>query len=912
MVTIRNVLRCALLVCAFATQSGMAVDDAAVPRGQLPRHVLPVHYDLALRIDPRADGFDGEVRIQVRMLEATRRFWMHGRDLDIASAVFRAEGSKEDVALKTAVVDVSGVLQVDAEQLLPAGNGELRFRYHAGYDTQLEGTYKVKVDGESYVMTQMEAISARKSFPCFDEPAFKTPWDVQLTVPKADKAVANTRLLSTGKQRDGWKRLRFATTEALPTYLLAYAVGPWDIVDAPALPPNAQRKTALPFRGIAVKGRGKEMAYALETTPAIVAALEEYFGSAFPFDKLDILAAPDFGAGAMENAGLILYRDSLLLLDEQSPIRIRQGYFTTNTHELAHQWFGNLVTMPWWDDIWLNEGFASWMESKITERLRPEFHVDRQRVESMAYAMEGDALTSSRQIREPIRDFTEIEAAFDGITYSKGEAVLTMFESYLGETRFRDGIRDYLRAHARGNATSDDLIEALAARSDTPVRVAAAMRSFLDQSGVPLLAVNVKCDDGRAALSVRQSRYLPLGSTAASGRDWGVPFCARYAVGDKDATHCALIDSETAEVALPTDSCPAWVMPNANGTGYYRFTLDPASQRALDTAFDRLNDREQHIAADSLGAAFDAGKISLADYLAMVPRLVAARSRQVATSPAATLTWLREHQVRDATGAAALRAFVGRLYGPLLQKIGIDARAADDDEVRLTRAAIVALMSDEARDPETRRQLAARARRLIGMDGAKADPTAIASDMYDNALRVLIQDGGKVEFDAVEARLHASQDSLERANYLFALGSTTNPELQARAFSLSLGDKLQAGEIGATIRGAMRFPETRATARAWVHAHADALIARMPSGRQRYLSAIDASGACSDAEADAMEQFWEPRVKNMDGGPRALAQFAEATRLCSVMKDHYAQEELSSTLAHAPTTDAKATTPAAP
>ncbi len=912
MVSIRYVLRCALLISAFTALPGMAADDTAVPRGQLPRNLVPTHYDLALRIDPRSDGFDGDVRIQVGIAEATSRFWLHGRDLIITSAVFRAEGSRHDVPLKTQVVDVSGVLQVDAGEVLPAGTGALHFTYRAAYDTQLDGTYKVKVDADSYVMTQMEAIGARKSFPCFDEPSFKTPWDIQLTVPQADVAVANTRLLSTRNLRDGWKRLRFATSEALPTYLLAYAVGPWDIVDAPALPPSAQRERALPFRGIAVKGRGKELAYALETTPAIVLALEDYFGIAFPFDKLDLLAAPDFGSGAMENAGLILFRDSLLLINAQSPIRIRQGYYATNVHELAHQWFGNLVTMPWWDDIWLNEGFASWMDSKTTHQLRPEFHADRQRLQSTMFAMGGDALASARQIREPIRDFTDIEAAFDGITYAKGEAVLTMFESFLGEQRFRDGIRDYLRKNARGNATSDDLINALAARSEQPVAVAAAMRSFLDQSGVPLLAVDVHCNDGRAALSFKQSRYLPLGSTASSQRSWGVPFCARYGDTEKQRTHCALIASESARVELPSETCPGWVMPNADGAGYYRFSLNSASQRALDGAFDRLNKREQHIIADNLGAAFDAGKILLGDYLAVVPRLAAASTQQVATSPIRTLTWLREHQVRNEADGAALRAFVGRHYGPVLRRIGFDARADDDDEVRLTRAAIVAVMSDEARDADTRKQLAARARRLIGMDGGKPDAGAIASDMYDNALRVLIQDGGQAEFDAVVARLHASSDSLERANYLYALGSTADAERQTRAFALSLGAKLQAGEMGATIRGAMRFPQTRATARAWVHANADALIKRMPSGRQRYLPAIDASGACSDAEADAIEQFWGPRVKNMDGGPRALAQFAEATRVCGVLKTHYAQEDLSSTLAHALAADAKPATPAAP
>lgn len=894
-VLVEKLLSIIFLICVVVG-SGIATADAfSVPRGQLPRNVLPTHYALALRIDPRHDGFTGEVRIKVRVAESTARFWMHAKGLDIAHASYRPEGGAE-LPLKTAFADVSGVLRVDADSPLTAGMGELHFKYRARYGTQLDGTYKVKLETDSYVMTQMESISARTSFPCFDEPSFKTPWDIELTVPTTDQAVANTRMLSMKKLRGGWKRLRFATTESLPTYLIAYAVGPWDIVTAAPVPANAQRKVPLPLRGIAVKGRGKELAYALETTPEIVTALEAYFDSPFPFDKLDLLAAPDFGSGAMENAGLIIFKDSFLLINKQSPTFIRQGYFETNVHELAHQWFGDLVTMPWWDDLWLNEGFATWMASKITTQLRPEFHSDRKRLQSTIFAMGQDALAASRQVREPIKNFTDIESAFDGITYSKGAAVLSMFESHLGAEPFRTAVRDYLSAHARGNATSDDLIHALAARSTQPAQIAAAFRSFLDQSGVPFLAIDVQCDNGKAALAVRQSRYLPLGSSASAARTWGVPLCLRYADVDGVHKHCALLESANASIALPSASCPSWVMPNANATGYYRYALSSESQRALDGAFAQLNEREQRIVADALNAAFENGSVPLADYLAAVPLLAAASTRQVALAPARTLSWLRENRVADAAESKALQKFVGAHYNDLLQRLGFDARAEDDDEARLTRASVLAMMSDEARDATIRKELAARARRLIGMGGDKPDPTAINKDSHDNALRVLVQDGGAVEFNAVEARFRASVDSVEREQYLLALGSATDPKLQSRALALTLDPTVQSGEVTAVLWAAARFPETRAGARLWLRAHLNAVSARIPPGEQRFLAMTEMIGTCSGAEADAAEAFWGPRFKDVEGGPRMLAQSVEFARVCSALRAHYAKQDLRAAL----------------
>src|SRR5690606_25701710 len=242
----------------------------------------------------------------------------------------------------------------------------------------------------------------------------------------------------------------------------------WDVPVGQDIAPHGPRTTPVPLRGVAAKGLGARMRYSLENTPPMIHAMEDYFGTPYPFAKLDNVAAPDFGAGAMENAGLIIYRDTLMLIDEDASVGQRQSFWGVSAHELAHQWFGNLVTMEWWDDLWLNEAFATWMGNKITGQLQPDFHTDRNILEGGLRAMGADSLASTRRIHQPIRKFTEISSAFDGITYQKGGAVLSMFENYVGEEAFRDGVRAYLAANARGNATSTDLIDAIAAQSDEP------------------------------------------------------------------------------------------------------------------------------------------------------------------------------------------------------------------------------------------------------------------------------------------------------------------------------------------------------------------------------------------------------------------------------------------------------------
>jgi len=875
----------ALLSQATLCAVAFSATAADVPSGKLPDTLQAEAFAIELRIDPRDDDFSGVSRIDGTLSKATHTLFVHGRDMQISHATITPKGG-ESLSLSASQVHVSGVIELTAAADIPAGPATLVLEYRAPFNRQLEGAYKLVHAGESYVMTQMEPLGARLAFPGMDEPAFKRPWDITLIVPQGQNAVANTRLVEETKLADGFKRLRFARTENLPSYLIAFAVGPWDIVEWQDIPANAVRNTPLALRGVAAKGRGKDMHYALEHSAQIVEELERYFGIAYPFDKLDILAAPDFAAGAMENAGLITYRDSLMFANDRSPTGLRQAYWNVHAHELAHQWFGDLVTMPWWDDLWLNEAFATWMATRTIRAIKPEFGGERGKLEGTLAAMGGDSLASTRRVREPIDDFTEIAAAFDGITYQKGGAVLAMFEHFIGAENFRAGIHQYLVEHAGGNATSRDLIAAVAAKSDDPEGVFAAFSSFVDQPGVPFLRVALHCDAGKApTLDIAQSRYLPLGSSAASGQHWGVPLCLRYGAGEAVKTQCSLISDTQSRITLDSASCPDWLMPNADAAGYYRFALAAADQQRLDAAFERLSDTEQRVYADSLEAAFEAGAIDSTSYLSALPKLASASARQVVTAPISTLYWMDEHVARNGAERAALYGKVRAVYQPRLDALGLDAKPGESDDAHLLRATLQGLLADFAHDPALRATLAQRGRAVLGLDGdGVLKPDAVAPDQRALALEMAAVGGDGALFDAMANAFRGSTDSVLRGQLLSALGRFTDPALAARARALSLEENTRSNELTLVAFSQLGERESRADTRAWLRSAYDALMKKGPRGLGGGFVRLDAFARCSDAEADEISTWHEPRLREVEGGPRRLAQSIEGIRLCAALK----------------------------
>ena len=585
---------------AAASQPLSRRSAGPVPEGQLGGRVRPTAYRLALTIVPSLEMFEGTTEIDVKFVEPGGAFYMHGLDLTVRRAVVLA--GEDTIEASYTQVDKTGVVKIEPARPLPAGAATLRFEYSAPFNRKLQGIYRVDDAGDSYAFSQFEAISARLAFPSFDEPRFKTPFDIRVTAEANHAVITTTPEVQRHTRADGMVVRRFATTEPLPTYLLAFAVGPLDVVEWEAIPPTALRDRPIPLRGVSARGKGDRLAFALRDTAQLVTTLEAYFGVAYPYRKLDLIAAPDYAFGAMENVGAIVYREERLLLDETSPLALRRAYLMTHSHELAHQWFGNLVTPKWWTDIWLNESFASWMGNRAVATARPKADYGRVTLNRALATMRADSLAAARRIREPVQRNIEIWSAFDGITYRKGGGILAMFERYLGDDAFRAGVRAHMRRFRHGVADANDFTESLAVGSEKP-EVIPAFRSFIEQPGVPLLEVEAECNKDVSSLRVRQSRYAPLGSTIEPQARWGVPFC--YATFDEKGRRrddCQLVDQP--ETVLALESCPSTVLPNAGGSGYYHFLLDDDAMRAVMMRFHKLSPTEQLTTFNSVEAAF--------------------------------------------------------------------------------------------------------------------------------------------------------------------------------------------------------------------------------------------------------------------------------------------------------------------
>lgn len=861
-------------VDATTTPKAASMPEASsAPEGKLPEGVRPTSYQLSLRIVPEEDTFSGAAVIGIELDAPSREIWMHGQNLDV-TAIHAMHGTTR-IEASWSQKTADGVALVELAEPLPAGRSTLHIDYGAGFDTPLRGLYRVHSGGNAYAFTQFESISARLAFPCFDEPRFKTPFEVTLTVPEDHVAAANTPIDRAIPLPDGLQRVSFTPTRPISTYLVALTVGPLDVVEGATMKPSATRPYPVPLRGLAAEGRGEHLRYALERSEAQVVALEDYFGVPYPYRKLDLVAVPDFAAGAMENVGLITFREWLLLLDKKRATENqRRAFAYVLAHELAHQWFGNLVTMPWWDDIWLNEAFATWMGSKVVETLHPEYRSDLGSLASSHRAMQLDTLQSARSIRQPIESNHDIKNAFDAITYEKGGAVLSMFERWLGADTFREGIRLYIRRHQNETATSEDLLAAL--DEVTELDVAAPFRTFLTQPGVPLLSTRTNgaaCEDGARKVALRQERYFPIGSSGDAAQRWDIPFCVRHANG----TTCALLSEPEGQIELP--GCPSWWMPNDDGAGYFRFSMSPDDWSSLRTrGFSKLSDRGKMAVADSVIAELDRGAMDAEALLPWLPRFVASPIRQVASAPMGPLRFMMYHAApperRD-----EVRRYASRLYRRRYERLGWRAAKKESSDTKLLRDAVVRFMVMDVRDSAARAKAARLGRAYIGYR-TKARPAVVDPQLAGLALATAVQEGDARFFDYLLSLLDEDTDALARNRILSALAHAERPALSTRALELSLDPRVRINEIGRMLRVQLRNPQTRERAWEWFTEHFDEVTARLGSGRGGG-TPWHATGFCTEDAAERVRRFFEPRVAALAGGPRNLAGAVEAISLCA-------------------------------
>lgn len=848
--------------------------EQPVPRGQLPLGIAPTAYTLDLSIRPDQAEFRGQASIALELAKPLKTFYLHGSGLSVSAVHIEQAGAR--IAASYRQVDASGVAQIKAERALAKGTAQLVIDYTAAFSTGAAGLYHIEANGDWYAFTQMEPTDARRMFPGFDEPRFKTPFTLTVRTSPGHQVIANAAEDGAVQEQDGLAVHRFVATKPLPTYLIALAVGPLDVVSVPPLAPTAVRKYSLPLRGVATRGQGHRLTFALANTSDIVARLETYFNRAYPYDKLDIIASPGM-QGAMENAGAIIYGDTLLLMDSDAPLSQKRAYGVVHAHELAHQWFGDLVTPAWWDDIWLNESFASWMGRKIAAAWRPSYGMEKQTLEAGIGAFEADQRRANRPIRQRIDDFSQIGSTFDGITYQKGGQVLSMFESFVGAEAFQKGVQLHMQRFPYANATADDFLRSLADGSGR-ADIIPAFRTFIEQAGVPLLDVAIDCDtSGAPVLKVSQSRYGALGTDFPNAPLWQVPMCVRLPDGGRQ---CALITQRSQSVALETSECPTWVLPNADGAGYYRFALEKSHWQALLAEFGRLPAREALIAADSLWAAYRRNQVDTETLLAAAATLAGHPDSDVATAMIARLIEVKNDLLQPGQRAAFAKR-LWAIYRPRFDTLAFDVANAGDSETDGAavglRTELVGLLALDADDTELRRILCDAA--VAYLDG---QATAVAPEYLTTALAVGVQALPDRFIPALSRMLHESAVPLERSNAARALGAARDPGDGERVRALALDKGIRVQELFGIVFSQLSEPAQEAATYQWVKANFTEITAKLPGFVQRRMYALP-GGLCDAALARDAEAFFTPKAEAAGVGKLELAQALEDNRSCTTL-----------------------------
>lgn len=840
--------------------AGFTVDPNGRDGGQ--RYVVqaePVRYRLLLQIDPREDTFSGKVEIDVTVDQATKIIAIHAEAMTELRGEVRARGGARPVTVKAGP---HGGIDLHLADGIPAGPATIALEFEAPLDERPDGLYRVEDGGRWYAFTQFEPLAARKAFPSLDQPEHKTPYEVTLRVPQGMVGLTNTREVGR-REVEGWTELRFEASKPLPTYLVAFAVGEFDVVEGEPI-------GDVPLRLVATRGKGKLASYALETTPPLLRSLESYFGRPYPYTKLDLVAVPNFGAGAMENVGLITFRERLLLFDgATAATQTKQQSLTTNAHELAHMWFGNLVTPRWWDDIWLNEAFATWMATKVVSEVHPEFDSSTEALRGTNWVMGLDTKKDARRIRNPIDHPGDIYNAFDGITYVKGRAVLSMLEAWLTADVFRAGVRKYINAHEHGNATTEDLMKALGEASGKPVWDVA--QAFIAQAGVPLVDASFDCGDDGATLRLRQKRFLPTGSGADPGTPWVLPVCFSYDGGAGVERQCVELRSPAA--TFPLEACPRWLHPNAGETGYYRWRLGSQDLAALlERGLGTLQVTEKVALSGHLAALLEASQLPVATYLDALKVLAKETHPLVLRGVIDGLGTLSNRGTTRAT-RARFAALVRGLLAPHLERIGAAPRKGETPQTALLRPALLEGLADYGEDDAIRK----RARGLT--DKWLKDPASVAPATARWAVPMAAWDGDEAFWETLRDGIATAPDPSARVLILSALGAFGAPELLDKTLGLLVDGTLLHQDLRTVTRSSGRFERNRNTVWRWVAENYDAALGVLGPTYARYLPRF-AEPLCTQEDRDQVAAFFAEPGRTSEGGDRNLGLALESIARC--------------------------------
>ena len=841
---------------------------------RLPTIVTPSHYDLAFAVDLARERFDGTETIRVQVGEPTSRVVLNAFEIQFHEVTIGT-----GAAAQFAMVTLDGAGQtatLTVPKPLPTGATEIHATFSGVLNTQLRGFYISQTKRRKYAVTQFESTDARRAFPCFDEPAFKATFAVTLTIDRGDTAISNGRVLSdVPGPAITQHTMKFSTTAKMSPYLVAMTVGDFKCLDGAA--------DNIPIRICATPDKRDMTRIALESAQQVLQFYDSYYAIKYPFGKLDVVAVPDFAAGAMENTGAIFYRETDLLADTKSaPANTRKTIASILAHEIAHQWFGDLVTMQWWDDIWLNEGFATWMANKPIAAAHPDWNVDVDEAQENQTALALDSLKATRPIHSDVTTPAQIDEAFDAIAYQKGAAVLRMVENYVGADTFRKGVNAYLRAHAYGNATSEDFWKAIAGASGMPVE--RILPTFVHQPGVPLLSVSLSCplNGTETRMTLHQERFSLEPAVSATERTlWQIPFCFEYA-GPKHAPNttpkmCFVLDQEQHDYTLHDAGCQPWVFINTDARGYYRTAYAPEILRAMAPHVEtQLTAPERLSLLDDEWALVRAGRHSIADYLTLVSGHGREHNSGVMEEVGRRLGFVHDYLAPDAA-RTRFEVFTRSLLRPLLDEIGFASAASDTDDRRSLRATVIASLGIVGRDRDVvARSRAALDRALSG--GTPLDPTQAGA-----IVTTAVMQGDAAMFDALSAAAEKAAGPDEHYRYLYALADFRQPELIDRGLQFALSPQLRTQDAALYLGRFFFNREARDRALAFVTANWTALEPKVTifGGDTNLIRSMNAF--CDTGSRDRIRAFFAEH--KLPAAERTLAQTLEQISNCIALRE---------------------------
>lgn len=746
---------------------------------RLAPDIRPSHYIVHVTPDLGAGTFSGDVRIELALGKPRDVIELHCADLAIEHADLTISGTTHAAAASPNPKRETVALAFDS--VFPKGPATLRLRFRGALQKHLRGLYAATSNGRPYAFTQLEATDARRFFPCFDEPSFKARFAFSVTTDARNAVISNNPIDRVSDHENGRKTVHFTATPKLSTYLCALAVG--------ELEGSETRYVGrTPIRVWHVPGKGHLTAFALEAAVESLSRLERYFGLPYPYDKLDLIAVPDFEAGAMENAGAVTFRETLLLVDPETiTLAEKKRVAEVVAHELAHMWYGDLVTMAWWNDLWLNEAFATWMAFSIVDDWKPEWRMWNNFAHHRAAALALDALTNTHPIYTEVRNAAQATENFDAITYEKGASVVRMIESYLGPVKFRAGVRKYIRRHRESNATAGDLWRALEEASRQ--KVATIARGWIEQPGFPLLTATRGEHAGRAQLQLKQSRFFANPKTAPTRQLWPVPVVVKTPNGRQAPRHL-LTKARDTLVLGPARRTP-WVYANAGEGGFYRPLHDDATLLALRAVmFKELSPVERLGLVEHQWAAVRGGHAPIASFLDLASDFGPETDFDVLDSLSGSLRVIDDQLLDVIDGRPAFQRWVTSTFDGAWRQLGWEPAAGESDDRRLRRVSLLRLLGDIAESAVLSREAGERFTLYL------ADRHMLEPNLADPVVSIAARNGDPARYELL---LHAVRDAhtpQEKRRFQLALADFRNPSLSARTLASTLTDEVSTQDVG--------------------------------------------------------------------------------------------------------------------